>query len=657
MVRFYDTIAVPSSGIVSYACHVFIYFTLRVSYIFFSAWDEPDSAKRCIDVAVADLDFGEPPIEAASLGHFYLDLIVPGSTVSVQNPLFSAYVTADGPTRVLKITDVSMSMAVENNALPGALPHHLNYNCSICIDIGLSLVDWKPQELVYLYLRDVCLHREVSNGEDTVAVTVRQLSIDCSLWITKYPVLLDVRKGGKSKEAISVSWCKDMNTRGKDITLVRYIDVELGKLVVKVDGAIINFLIQMFKRASKSLHPQTDGDKNALRVRGTNVKELASTDLMQRYQTSQQDAWHITAASAAKNHITQLNMTPQDIDTFVSSDELQSNTPKHKFYIEKIKVSALKAEISYCGALPLPAWLSPAFMFEALPIRFLSYTKGHVYGSINEHMQSIKGHYNIWRFLLGLSLRPMFVVRACIFTTRQSLLTIFSRISMRPSQMLGYIYSRGTDQEGNNNVEETSALYSNQTTSSILTSAASALLQGSNRIFSSLQLLFGLHSELESDIRVRAPRLFARQDDSDVLVEYVQGENTGRVLLSRIRMGIHLFEGYLFNGNIDGFGDDDSSLSADGCFVFILTIERLLILRGSKNMNISSVFWEVELGNITLAKVLESPQDQSISLQIFFMDRKNFGLDMLQSKYLLFTDAATGRQLHSCILSVVTRKR
>eukprot|EP00957_Ditylum_brightwellii_P016143 1215668-Ditylum_brightwellii.AAC.1 len=37
-------------------------------------------------------------------------------------------------------------------------------------------------------------------------------------------------------------------------------------------------------------------------------------------------------------------------------------------------------------------------------------------------------------------------------------------------------------------------------------------------------------------VRLRPPRLFANQEGKDLLVEYVEGENVGKALLSRVRM-------------------------------------------------------------------------------------------------------------------------
>ena len=99
-------------------------------------------------------------------------------------------------------------------------------------------------------------------------------------------------------------------------------------------------------------------------------------------------------------------------------------------------------------------------------------------------------------------------------------------------------------------------------------------------------------------------------------------------------MGRHLCEGYVSHGNLQGVGDY-ALLPCDGDFLFILTQERMLILKRSSTMDTPTVFWEVELQSISVV------EREDLLLQLFHMDSSRFGLSMLSSKLISFNDIST----------------
>lgn len=594
------------------------------------AWDELECrGGRYIYISVADLDFGH---ESTSLGRFYLDLIPPGKEIKLAHSSFKACIIADGPTRVLKITDSTLSVISEQ--MPSnSLQHQLNYECSLCIDVGVSVIDWRPQELMYLFIEGLSIHRHVSGSNDKMQCSISNVSADCSMWITQYPVLFKMAKVTRSRMqyAVRISLCRDTNDAlGKDITLLRHASVELGKLIFKIDGSLVVSLMDMSKMATKLLKPQPQKDQKAL-----NIADLKQPNQDMILGPNQSD----TAASAAKVQPDKI----RDLPTSPKNSELDlPRPPKHKYYIEHIQVSTVRAEISYCGRTPLPIWLSPAFMFEALPIRFSSYSNSYVYGSAKEHLESIKQHYNLWRFLFGLSLRPLFFTRAIIFTTKQSISVISQQASTAFKTFFQMDYKHfetGADKVSSN------AIYN----------AATALLLGPSRLLSlvvsPLNLLF---NEVERDERVRAPRLFAKTRNTDVLLDYVEGENKGRALLSRVREGRHLFEGYVSHGDLHGIGENKISSYDSESFSFILTTERLLILKNNTAKYAPPVLWDVEVQSIVLVEADELPLNKLV-LQILHLDTKGVGLNMLSPKLLLFNGPDIGRHVLECIRSVNQR--
>lgn len=595
-----------------------------------SAWDELESSrKRYISLAVADLDFGQEPDESASLGRFYLDLLAPGSHMDTRHPLFRASVKADGPTRVLTIMDSSLPTP---HTLTDTVTHRFNYECLLNINVGVSIVDWKPQELMYISISDLSVRRHFSDQQDVLQFAIRRISADCSLWVTKYPSLLRIVKGTKSKNAIDISFCRVTNDAlgSKDITLLRNASIEVGKLVFKIDGVLASSLLQMIKTSTKSLsYAAKEEENDPIFLKFKYPKTSSHTSQME------------TAANASK---VQRGNELEIIPPSSREDGKATKGPKHKFYIERLAVSAIKAEISYCGSSPLPTWLSPAFMFEGLPFVFPSFSINHVYGSASEHMSNIvKSHYNIWSLLFGLSLRPTFIARAFLFTTKQSVIAVFEQASRA-------LASISLQVNPPSNLQETSDVYSNQATYNV----ADVFLRGVRRMVHLMFTPFNwLYQESHTDVRVRAPRLFIKRDNEDVLVEYVEGESTGRALLSQVKMGIYLYEGYMSHGDLQGIGEYKIA-AYDSIFSYILTTERLLIIKSSKTLGTPSVFWDVELPSIAFVDVDELPQDK-LSLQFLYMERNKSGLSMLSSMLLLFNDSRSGMNVLKDIYSINKR--
>ena len=69
------------------------------------AWDEPDERRRYLAVEVADLG---NTVHRRLIGRFKLDRAAPGNRVRLSDSSFFAQMIADGPTRVLRITDSSL---------------------------------------------------------------------------------------------------------------------------------------------------------------------------------------------------------------------------------------------------------------------------------------------------------------------------------------------------------------------------------------------------------------------------------------------------------------------------------------------------------------------------------------------------------------------
>jgi len=105
--------------------------------------------------------------------------------------------------------------------------------------------------------------------------------------------------------------------------------------------------------------------------------------------------------------------------------------------------------------------------------------------------------------------------------------------------------------------------------------------------------------------------LFAHLDGKDLLVEYVEGENAGKALLSRVRAGLHLGEGYLYHvegvRQLKPYFKSKNDLNLAPLFLMI-TLERVLLLTGKLNENFCSVEWEAYFTNVIHIDILPSKE-------------------------------------------------
>lgn len=344
---------------------------------------------------------------------------------------------------------------------------------------------------------------------------------------------------------------------------------------------------------------------------------------------------------------------------------------QHKFYVENLKISTIKADLSWSGALPagfLSSSLFKALTFERLPVRLRPFSNAQYgsiqYGSIQDHLQILKTHYvsagRILDLLIGISSHPMFLFRAVLHTFREGCATIlntlvsfldFYTIELKKTLPQDLKSIPVYDDENPLGKTERSTDLLKRVFAPFMRCAIHTLKNTSFVItLFSLQLKYSPRNssfrQTRGLIRSRNPRLFAHLDGKDLLVEYVEGENAGKALLSRVRAGQYLGEGYLYHaegvwqrkeGHISKKDLDSTPL------ILMVTLERLLLLTGKLDENFCSVEWEAYLANIINIEIFSAKHDESfpfdeiilwhLSDPDFSVENKAMsGIDVLQCK-------------------------
>jgi hypothetical protein len=631
------------------------------------AWDEPELRRRALIVkSTGSTDLAENYM----LGRFNLDRIAPGTELNLESTLFAGEVVADGPTRVLRITDASMPRLStfrqdELNHFQQKPDLATSLAVSLLVrlthGIGISVVDWSPQELLYVRLDDIHIERKLDAKKDTVNIAIGNIQLNNQLWVTPYPVLLKMgrrsdssssRRRNRRHDAVSLSWRRSLNTDGDygNVTLLERVELSSEPIFVNVDGKLPGLLFRMIRQiagigldGNRNLSPSSRDDELRKLLDLTEIDTAADVSSPRKaFRTFEHDAdgeLMTTAAIAAKLKTRPLPLvktihsesyTGHGLPGVVRKDKNESvSKTQHKYYIENLRISATKADLSWSGALPgqFSSLLLRALTFERLPLRLRPYSSSHAYGNAKDHLLSLQSHYlSFWRILdllMGLSYNPTFLFRAVAYTFRESCASIldsWSNASKKTAKDWSRILPK--EMEFQPTYDDGLPFQEAMPRSFVLKQAilgpfvigTAFLLRGSSSVTAWVSSLLkygrqnGTHHLLTRGlVRSRNPRLFAHMDGKDLLVEYVEGENAGKALLSRVRMGMHLGEGYIFHteGARQRQIKFKSPTDLDAApLIVMITLERVLLLNGKLDRNFCSVVWEAMFLNIIHIEVI-----------------------------------------------------
>ncbi len=688
------------------------------------AWDEPELTRRAL-LLKASVSLNN--LRDVIFARFALDKIAPGTVLKLESELFMAEVVADGPTRVLRISDASMPRISSvrqgdfeyfrktpdvSKPLATALSIKLSHG------IGISVVDFTPKELLYIYLEEVDISKKTDNNKDDVHFSIGNIKLNNQLWVTPYPVFLKMgrrssaknnfRKRNRRHDAISISWRSSLNTHGGygNLTLLDWIEISSEPIFANVDGELVGLLFRMARQV-KYIR-SSDKDPLAFRSRDEELKSLLAisgvgeygddgSSKLKSHSALQNDTGGetlTTAAIAAKlrdSPAYNQQKTPRSGHYLIQNAARKKKKQplskvQHKFYIERLKISTTKADLSWSGVLPglFSAPLFKALTFERLPIRLRQFSNTHAYGNLEDHLQTFRSHYmSIWRVLdlfMGLSSNPTFLIRGALHTFREGLSSTFDSLAyslkyyskelnklLPRDPKLKPIYDDGNPVQ---DIEHRSSFL--KTFSAPLVNGLAFALNNTSLVITLFSMQFKYSPKSSSVrhtrglVRSRNPRLFAHLDGKDLLVEYVEGENAGKALLSRVRAGLHLGEGYFYHA--EGVRQRKSYFKGDidpVPLILMITVERTLLLTGKLDENFCSVEWEAYFTNIIHIDLLpgdensDSPYDEVIVWHLLdpefsegnSVDKGNqslnnlaLGIDVLHCKSI-FVPCRTGEQV------------
>lgn len=616
------------------------------------AWDEPEYGRRTIKLNLADFGELKPDLDRSLLGSFKIDNVAPGAELEFLCSDLVGRVIAEGPTRVIRIIERSSPgtmQEISNTQFQQKLDDSsvemtVIFSARFAHGLGLSIVDWQPQELFYIRLNGISLVQKRTDRQDTVNLSIGSITVDNQLWVTPYPVLLRMgtsasRRRNKRHNALSLSWCRLLNVRRGfgDFTFLENASSASLPSTICVDGNLVEHAIEMARRI-KEIGARRDSavgiSRNQHLRNSLNLEDKVDNVPQQSFKPKSKIADDLysavdhmsTSAIAAK---LRSRYRPPDVAGSTKRQDTSSKQAmfglltqrKGKIYIERLRISTIVAEISWSGSLPvassLPRFLRPALTFEGLPLLLRPYSSAHAFGTAEEHLKAVKAHFfSVWRILdlvVGVMAKPSFIVRACIFTWRESCATAFistSNALATTKKALESILQRADSDDGSRcfaSLTRQALAPAMRAQCSFLGGAAGVLAAGS----AFLRYNASRHRASGGLVRSRNPRLFANIDGNDLLVEYVEGENAGKALLSRVRRGAHLGEGYLYH--IEGVHGLKTNPQTDNDMdksplILMLTFERLLLLHGVLDTTFCDVVWEASVEDLVRVEHTHLPQ-------------------------------------------------
>ncbi|KDO21654.1 hypothetical protein SPRG_22316 [Saprolegnia parasitica CBS 223.65] len=278
-------------------------------------WDEPLKPHLLIvDLLPSQADDNSRPIRIGLFSMEELQSAFPTKVLAVQ-------VLADGPTRVLRLTDPLPSGVPR--LLPESPPPGLRqYVPAPRLDVhvhlqavGVSFVDASPMELLYVNMERVSVTALASSKHEQLAVqaTVGALQMDNQMRSTRYPVLLQC----VDDDAPSLDVTVVRETTYTSIEFLRYVGVHVSPMRWRIDGALVNALLTM-------LMTTESGESHRLSTRRT-----TDDDALVRHRRELADATRgLLAAGVDKRH----------------------GLGQKKLYFEKFEISPIHVALSFASS-------------------------------------------------------------------------------------------------------------------------------------------------------------------------------------------------------------------------------------------------------------------------------------------------------------------
>ncbi|EER23514.1 vacuolar protein sorting-associated protein, putative [Coccidioides posadasii C735 delta SOWgp] len=226
------------------------------------AWDYPASKNKTLVLVCRGK---ERYIKLTEIGNL-IPMRVPPSQEDVQPKIIDLRIEAEGPAQILVLSNYRPSRSIYRQQKPTASQSsistgfevkHVNTDVTFKAQlrlsgIGISLINKKLKELVYVTFRDIEVNFSESKLYQTVGTTIKWIQIDNQLYGGIFPILLYpsvVPKTGREMEAHPIFNARI--TRVKDdsygVLYIKYASVLLQQMTLELDEDFIFAMLDFVK--------------------------------------------------------------------------------------------------------------------------------------------------------------------------------------------------------------------------------------------------------------------------------------------------------------------------------------------------------------------------------------------------------------------------
>jgi vacuolar protein sorting-associated protein 13A/C len=254
------------------------------------AWDYPATKNKSL---VLTCKGKERRIKLAEIGNL-IPMRIPPSQYGEPQKIIDINIAADGPTQTLVLSNFKASKSMYRQQRAQAsqssistgfevkeFDSEVNFKAQLHLGgIGISLINQKMKELLYMTFRDIEVKLKESKAYQTLNTTIKWIQIDNQLYGGIFPMLLYpsvVPKTGKEMEAHPIF--HTMITRVKDdsygVLYIKYATVLLQQMTLELDE---DFIFSMLDFTKASGATSSEKEEGKLCEEELNIPEPQSED-------------------------------------------------------------------------------------------------------------------------------------------------------------------------------------------------------------------------------------------------------------------------------------------------------------------------------------------------------------------------------------------
>lgn len=238
------------------------------------AWDYPASKNKSLVLVCRGK---ERYIKLAEIGSL-VPMKIPPARDSPQQTIIDLRIEAEGPTQTLVLSNYRPSKSMYKQQKPISsqssvstgfevkdISSEVTFKAQLRLSgIGVSLINQKLKELVYLTFRDIEVKFRESKLYQTLGMTIKWIQVDNQLYGGIFPILLYpsvVPKTGREMEAHPIF--NATVTRVKDdsygVLYIKYASLLLQQMTLEIDEDFIFAMLEFAKIPGASWSEETEG--------------------------------------------------------------------------------------------------------------------------------------------------------------------------------------------------------------------------------------------------------------------------------------------------------------------------------------------------------------------------------------------------------------